>query len=152
MQQPTQAQIKALKTFAKENGRNWKAQLIEYWANSSHLQCDLAQVRNQFGVQWLLKFKLNPSKPKKATKLTTLKLNEEELYIVQAALNQFANKTSDDIQAKYKEYSDKGQNIPSDLIAANSKYTANVYRVQTTVNQKADEVYKAAFDRHQQGA
>lgn len=60
---PTSEQIEAIVTYARSNGRSWKAELSAAWANGAdarepngHL---LRQVRNQFGGAWLQRFKLS---------------------------------------------------------------------------------------------
>lgn len=82
-------------------------------------------------------------------KKTTMQFTDDELYILAAAMRVFTQKTSDDVQAQYKMISDEGRNIPSDLIAANTKYSTNMYRLEQSINQTADAAYKAAFEQYQ---
>jgi len=58
-------QIAALRTFAQDNGRNWKSDLNHAWSTGdwSHDYADnaglLQQIRNTFGPSWLVKFSFN---------------------------------------------------------------------------------------------
>jgi hypothetical protein len=60
--QPTSEQLAALRDFAAEWGRQWKAELRSVWetGNYSYRDQDIApalqQVRNQFGPAWLKRF------------------------------------------------------------------------------------------------
>jgi len=64
----TVEQLAALRTFAQDNGRNWKRELNHAWSTGdwSHDYADnsglLQQVRNTFGPSWLVKFSFNNSK------------------------------------------------------------------------------------------
>ena len=64
----TAEQLAALRTFAQDNGRNWKRELNHAWSTGdwSHDYADnsglLQQVRNTFGPSWLVKFSFNNSK------------------------------------------------------------------------------------------
>ena len=53
MKVPNAIQMEALKVYARENGRNWKSQLLEDWANARTVG-PLQEMRNQFGPSWLL--------------------------------------------------------------------------------------------------
>ncbi len=62
MDQPNEAQLEAIRAFAKRHGDDWKEVLNTAWVNGrdtnepdGHL---LRQVRNNFGPSWLIKFKL----------------------------------------------------------------------------------------------
>ena len=58
----TPAMLEALDVFARNHGRTWKYQLNERWADGActgphdHL---LRQVRNQFGPNWLRRFRFD---------------------------------------------------------------------------------------------
>ena len=61
--QPTPEQLAALQRYARDNGRNWKRELCSAWFDGSDVTRNvdgpyLRQVRNTFGPQWLMKFKL----------------------------------------------------------------------------------------------
>lgn len=61
-QEPTPGQLDALRQYAKENGRCWKARLLDDWLTGRDAKQEnggyLRQVRNQFGPRWLESFKL----------------------------------------------------------------------------------------------
>ena len=61
-QTPNATQLQALKTFAAENGRSWKAALREAWLTGNYPagsdSASLQQVRNTFGPSWLVKFSI----------------------------------------------------------------------------------------------
>lgn len=65
--EPTPEQLHAIVAYAKENGRNWKANLRADWMRAA-ARIDgrpsglLQQVRNQFGPSWLNTFQL-PKEP-----------------------------------------------------------------------------------------
>ena len=58
----SEEQLAALRTFAQDNGRNWKRELNHAWSTGdwSHDYADnsglLQQVRNEFGPSWLVRF------------------------------------------------------------------------------------------------
>jgi len=58
--EPTVEQWEALKAYAAEHGRTWKAQLRNEWMNACQgigdldQQALLQQVRNTFGPRWLM--------------------------------------------------------------------------------------------------
>jgi hypothetical protein len=54
--QPTAEQMAALRQYAKEHGRRWKADLNYEWMTGK-LTGELVQVRNTFGPSWLTRFK-----------------------------------------------------------------------------------------------
>ena len=61
---PTPEQLAALQEFAEMYGRCWKSQLQTAWQlgytrREAHLKPHLQQIRNQFGPEWLSKFKLS---------------------------------------------------------------------------------------------
>ena len=61
---PTPEQLAALQEFAEMHGRYWKACLKASWQlgysnRDKPLVPLLQQIRNQFGPEWLSKFKLN---------------------------------------------------------------------------------------------
>lgn len=53
MTQPTSVQLDALVAYAREHGRNWKAKLLDDWAQARTVG-PLQEVRNQFGPTWLV--------------------------------------------------------------------------------------------------
>ena len=59
---PTAEQIDALKRFAAQQGRTWKAELNHAWTSGHYPLptffndvASLQQIRNQFGPSWLVK-------------------------------------------------------------------------------------------------
>lgn len=54
MKAPTKDHIAALKTYAKDNGRNWKSKLLDDWTYARTVG-PLQELRNQFGPSWLLR-------------------------------------------------------------------------------------------------
>jgi hypothetical protein len=54
--QPTAEQLNALREYAREHGRRWKADLNHDWM-TGRLTGELVQVRNTFGPSWLTRFK-----------------------------------------------------------------------------------------------
>jgi hypothetical protein len=79
---PTAEQLAALRTFANDNGRNWKSALNHAWSTGdwSHDYADnsglLQQVRNQLGPRWLARFSFPKSH---ATKGRTTKKSKAQL-------------------------------------------------------------------------
>lgn len=55
--QPTEAQMAALRKYAAQHGRTWKSQLQTDWMYS-RAGAELQQVRNTLGPSWLVRFKL----------------------------------------------------------------------------------------------
>ncbi len=55
MVSPTEEQIEALRAYAKEHGRTWKADLNHDWMTGQAFGA-LQQIRNQFGPSWLVRF------------------------------------------------------------------------------------------------
>lgn len=59
---PTAEQLDALRAYAKEHGRTWKAKLHAEWMNACQgisdldQQALLQQVRNQLGPSWLHRY------------------------------------------------------------------------------------------------
>ena len=60
--EPTPEQLKALLTYASNNGRFWKRLLRHAWETGDYQAEDdtalLQQVRNSFGPSWLVDFRL----------------------------------------------------------------------------------------------
>lgn len=60
--QPTSAQIEALRGFAQRHGRNWKSKLKAAWAYGKYERHPdaylLRQMRNTYGPKWLTRFSL----------------------------------------------------------------------------------------------
>mgnify|MGYP001615676077 CR=1 FL=1 len=54
----TTAQVAALRAYAAEHGRTWKAQLCADWG-SGKCQGELQQVRNIRGPSWLMSVRLD---------------------------------------------------------------------------------------------
>lgn len=55
--EPSPEQLRAIRKYAKENGRTWKTQLLDDWMHARQPGY-LQQVRNQFGPTWLKNFRL----------------------------------------------------------------------------------------------
>jgi len=62
-------QLKALRTFAKANGRSWKFKLNDAWMTGRYQDYNgtddygsLQQIRNRFGPAWLVKFSFDRAK------------------------------------------------------------------------------------------
>lgn len=62
--EPTIEQWEALKAYAAEHGRTWKAQLHDEWMNACQgisdpdQQALLQQIRNTFGPRWLRRIRI----------------------------------------------------------------------------------------------
>lgn len=60
-EQPNPEQLAALKAFAKRHGRHWKRALHNAWLDGRDARepggALLRQIRNQFGPQWLQRFR-----------------------------------------------------------------------------------------------
>lgn len=58
----TAEELQALQDYAKTQGRNWKAQLVEDWMSDHRRQWGtLRVIRNTFGPSWLNNFKMRPT-------------------------------------------------------------------------------------------
>ena len=57
MKTPTESQIAALRSYAAEHGRYWKAKLLHDWLKDVS-EGELQAIRNAFGPSWLLTFRL----------------------------------------------------------------------------------------------
>lgn len=62
----TSEQLKAVQTYAANNGRQWKRLLNHAWMTGDYQVEDdsasLQQIRNSFGPSWLVRFRL-PQEP-----------------------------------------------------------------------------------------
>jgi hypothetical protein len=56
-QELTAEQLAALRSYADEHGRTWKAQLNYEWMSGT-ASGPLQQIRNAFGPSWLVRFSL----------------------------------------------------------------------------------------------
>lgn len=54
----TQDQLEALRTYAANNGRTWKAKLGDDWM-TGRSNGELQQIRNTFGPTWLTRFRFS---------------------------------------------------------------------------------------------
>lgn len=57
-QELTTEEIAAIRAFAAEHGRYWKAELRRQWMNASAAPI-LHRLRNRLGPSWLVKFRLH---------------------------------------------------------------------------------------------